>query len=549
MPKYIKNITFIIAFALFSLFLFFGIFTFKDYGISIDEEFHRLSGFYWLEYVLKTFGFEEFKEVVNLKTGYSGFTVPHPENHPYYGIVFDLPLALIEVIFEIKDSRDYFYLRHILNFLIFFISSIYFFKLILNRFKNYDLALIGTLFYVLSPRIYGHSFFNNKDIIFLSICSIALYYCFVAIDKSNYKNLIIFAFFSALSTASRILGIFFPISFIILILLDSNQKKIEVIKPLVIFVILYCLFTFLLWPAIWEDTLNNLVLAFKYFSDAPLGIKTFFNGEYLSVKFLPMHYTLTWIIITTPVLYLILFLFGYATKFKRTLLKFFKIEKNSNRNDLWSSISEKKDFFVFFNLTGFLFYLTFSGVLLYTGWRQTFFLNIFIIYFAVYGSYLILIRIKKNKKKFFYLLISTYLFFIIYQISYYHPYQNTYFNTVGNKIFNNKFEADYWGLTGKKALDEIIKKEEKNKKNIKISVAAWYPLERSSALLSKNDREKLLFVGQNYQESDYLFTNFISEVDKNFNNKYDIPSNFKKIESFELHSYNIYEIYKKSEFK
>ena len=549
MPKYIKNITFIIAFALFSLFLFFGIFTFKDYGISIDEEFHRLSGFYWLEYVLKTFGFEEFKEVVNLKTGYSGFTVPHPENHPYYGIVFDLPLALTEVIFEIKDPRDYFYLRHILNFLIFFISSIYFFKLILNRFKNYDLALIGTLFYVLSPRIYGHSFFNNKDIIFLSICSIALYYCFVAIDKSNYKNLIIFAFFSALSTASRILGIFFPISFIMLILLDSNQKKIEVIKPLVIFVILYCLFTFLLWPAIWEDTLNNLVLAFKYFSDAPLGIKTFFNGEYLSVKFLPMHYTLTWIIITTPVLYLILFLFGYTTKFKRTLLKFFKIEKNSNRNDLWSSISEKKDFFVFFNLTGFLFYLTFSGVLLYTGWRQTFFLNIFIIYFAVYGSYLILIKIKKDKKKFFYLLISTYLFFIIYQISYYHPYQNTYFNTIGNKIFSNKFEADYWGLSGKKALDEIIKKEGKNKKNIKISVAAWYPLERSSALLNKNDREKLLFVGQNYQESDYLFTNFISEVDKNYNNKYDIPSNFKKIESFKLHSYNIYEIYKKGESK
>ena len=74
-------------------------------------------------------------------------------------------------------------------------------------------------------------------------------------------------------------------------------------------------------------------------------------------------------------------------------------------------------------------------------------------------------------------------------------------------------------------------------------------MERSSALLNKNDREKLLFVGQNYQESDYLFTNFISEVDKNYNNKYDIPSNFKKIESFKLHSYNIYEIYKKGESK
>ena len=31
----------------------------------------------------------------------------------------------------------------------------------------------------MSPRIYGSSFFNNKDVVFLSLVTIALFYCFV----------------------------------------------------------------------------------------------------------------------------------------------------------------------------------------------------------------------------------------------------------------------------------------------------------------------------------------------------------------------------------
>ena len=35
-----------ITFLLFSIFFFVGLFTFKDYGISIDEEYGRFAGFY-----------------------------------------------------------------------------------------------------------------------------------------------------------------------------------------------------------------------------------------------------------------------------------------------------------------------------------------------------------------------------------------------------------------------------------------------------------------------------------------------------------------------
>ena len=166
MTKIDKKTSKKIVFLLFSTLLLTGLFTFKDYGISVDEEYQRFSGFYWLNYVLSFSSLDELKNLVFLKLNQiEGFTLPRPQDHPYYGIVFDLPLALLEVVFKIEEPKNYFYFRHLFGFLLFFIASIYFYKLLLNRFSNYIISSIGTLFFVLSPRIYGSSFFNNKIII------------------------------------------------------------------------------------------------------------------------------------------------------------------------------------------------------------------------------------------------------------------------------------------------------------------------------------------------------------------------------------------------
>ena len=215
--KISKNITYF----LFAIFFLVGLFTFRDYGMWNDEEFQRFSGFYWLNYVLSFTSFDELKNIIAFKIDQIGdFTLGHPKYYPYYGVIFDLPAAFLELIFQIEDSKNYFYLRHFLNFTFFFVGSIFFYKLLLNRFSNYNVALIGTLFFVLSPRIYGDSFYNNKDIVFLSLITIALYYCFKALDKPSYKNLLIFSIFAALTTAHRILGILLPVSFIAFYLLS-----------------------------------------------------------------------------------------------------------------------------------------------------------------------------------------------------------------------------------------------------------------------------------------------------------------------------------------
>ena len=127
----------------------------------------------------------------------------------------------------------------------------------------------------------------------------------------------------------------------------------------------------------------------------------------------------------------------------------------------------------------------------------------------------------------------------------YHPYQNIYFNSFFNNKAHKKFEVDYWGLSGKKFLEYIIALE-KNKKFIKVGTASFLPLERSIKLLDLKDREKITIVGQNYENADYLYTNFISEVDKNINDKYKIPDNFNMINEFVLDNITVYQVFKKN---
>ena len=176
-----------ITFLFFFLFFLIGVLTYKDYGISVDEEFQRSSGLYWLNYILNFTPFNEFANEVAQKFQQSkGFTISDAEIHKYYGVIFDLPAVLLEIIFDINDSRNFFYFKHFLTFSLFFFGSIFFYKLLLNRFSNNFIALMGTIFFVFSPRIYGNSFYNPKDIIFLSILCMAMYFCFKLFDRSNY---------------------------------------------------------------------------------------------------------------------------------------------------------------------------------------------------------------------------------------------------------------------------------------------------------------------------------------------------------------------------
>ena len=92
---------------IFFIYFFIGISIVEDYGISIVVEFQRFSGFYWLCYVLEFLPFDNVRiDALNKLNDIQGLTLPNPKDFPFYGVVFDLPLAFLETIFKIDSSKS-----------------------------------------------------------------------------------------------------------------------------------------------------------------------------------------------------------------------------------------------------------------------------------------------------------------------------------------------------------------------------------------------------------------------------------------------------------
>ena len=541
-----KNLILLIFF---SSFFIIGLVTFRDYAVHIEEKFHRTNGFFWLNYLLNFTNFEDFKNISLIKfKEINDYTLSPVNHYNKYGILFDLPAAIIEIVLNLEESRHFYQLRHFLGFLIFFSSSICFYKILNNRFKNFNISIVGTILYVLSPRIYGDSFLY-KDVFFLSLLTFSIYSVFLCFDKLNYKNLIILALLSAFCISTRIIGIFIPVSFslMLLVTLIIKKKKREILIKYFFYLFLCIFFLIVHWPYLWESPISNFISLFKSLKYDLVDVKILFNNEFINNRILPYEYIPYWIVLTTPILNLLFFIYGFSFELKRIFSRFISIKKNAKQADFWRGKREKKDFFIFFNIFSiFLFLITFN-VGLYNGWRIIYFLNIFIIYYAAFGFYIALSILKKrNYRLLLNSLVLILSLFLILRMSIYHPYQSIYFNFLVPDKIKNSFEIDYYGLGGTRFLNRIMSLEPK-KKMIKIGVASHTPLQRSIEFLEKSEKNKFEIVGQNYGEADYIFKNNISEVNSRHNNKYDIPHNFVKIEEYIVDGILIYELYKINE--
>ena len=120
-----KNILLILFY---SVTIFFVLITYEDYGVHIEEKFHRLNGHYWLNYISKIFGFLDIQQITENKIKeISDFSLSSVAVYNKYGILFDLPTALIEILFNLNDVQTIYYLKHLLSFFIFLVGSFFFF--------------------------------------------------------------------------------------------------------------------------------------------------------------------------------------------------------------------------------------------------------------------------------------------------------------------------------------------------------------------------------------------------------------------------------------
>ena len=530
-----KNLCILIFF---SIIFIIGVNSYKDYGVSSDEPNSRLKGMITANYIGEKFipkTIKNYKNKFSIETNknYNQFKALHSNTGiKYYGVVFELPAFLVERILNVNEKHKQYELKHLLTFLVFFLSLISFYKLLNLRFQNWIIGLLGVLILILSPRIFANSFYNNKDLIFLSFFIFSVHASLVLIEKQSFKTSIIASLFCALAIDVRILGIITP--FILLITLCVKQYlypiKIKYFFNLIFQYLFFLnLFVIIFWPFLWSNPIGNFIEAYNIMSQYPIELYNLFLGEYILSTEVPKYYSLVWIVITTPFIYILFFIIGLI------FFIFNFIKKKHTRFDE----SFFKDLFCLSLLFSVLIIISYLGSTLYNGWRQLYFLYALIVYVSILGIFELYLLLNINNKK--YLIITFIISFLStsYWMFLNHPHQYVYFNFLVGGNFDKKFEMDYWGLSYKENLEYLLKHE--NKELIKIFNLSINKVERTSIILPEFYREKLQFT-KKPTDADYLITNYYykKEAKYKFNKK-----DYKILNEVKVDGISINTLYKK----
>lgn len=470
----------------FVFYLLVGLCIYRDYGISYDE--HSSRGYGEMSWRYLTKGDK------TLLT-YSGRR---------YGVGIELPLYVLEKVFGIRDTSSVYYFRHLVTFLFFYSSIIVFYLTLRSRYGR-GLAFLGSLFLILHPRIFSNSFYNSKDIGLLSAYIFGFAVLTIFLKRTNFKWAFLFGTVTAWIITVRVFGLFLlPITLIILWVKLYSNKSADLYQKYVKMVLVYLfttvVFTVVLWPYLWSNPIANFIDIVGTMSKFPEGGRVLYLGEFIESANIPWHYSIVWMLITTPIPYVLLFVFGVLA-FISGLVK-----KGLKGLDI-------KRVEVIFVLWFFLPLLA-TVVLrssLYDSWRHLYFLapaftGLGIAGLATFINYL------KNKKlnsklsaTVVFILIIISLAIPLWSTIKYHPYQNLYFNYLVGGMANAKknFDLDYWGLTFREGLTYIAKKD----KSVYIPVRIIHGSANIPEILPKSDRERFEVVGT-VDTAKYVLTNY-----------------------------------------
>jgi hypothetical protein len=392
---------------------------------------------------------------------------------------------------------------------------------------------------VMSPRIFADSFYNNKDIVFLSAYTLSALTMIQFLIEPTLKRGLIHAIVTAIAIDTRLISIVIPILTTIFLIIRSIKKDAEfkkVLKSALFYLLMSSVFVIVFFPYLWVSPLKHLIEAFQAISlhlhsgSIPyFGVSTPNNG-------LPWHYLPTWIGISTPFLYVVFFsIGGLSTCYEIVRYKFKVLQNQDQLIDL-----------IFLGLLiGPIIAVASLHTHIYNGWRHLYF---------VYPLF-ILIAIKAvqalwcYKSKFFRVgLIAIFIVNFCFIGSWMyanHPLQNLYFNFLAGKNWNSLFEVDYWGLANRTALQKILAHDTSE------SIAIWpgktskfksgEPTTFTDQLMLENPKNiSRVFSPNNIEDSKYIIASNKANYSKDYLLEH---GTFEKIDSVKIDGVEILGIF------
>ena len=241
-------------------------------------------------------------------------------------------------------------------------------------------------------------------------------------------------------------------------------------------------------------------------------------GKFILSQNVPWHYPIVWIGITSPVIVILLFLFGLFFLIRRIITRLIIIDDNSK--DIWRGENEMIDIYFLLMVLLPIFLFINKGVG-YDGWRLLYFIYPSIIMIALFGLYYFNLYLKsKLFRVTIYLAIILNLTYLAFWNYKYHPNQYVYFNFLFKDKFNNNFEKDYWGVSNSQSLNYII--ENNTQYPLKIATKSFSSLGTSLFMLNDEDKDKIS-ITYKIPDAEFVITNYRIKQKKNFfidRNKY-----------------------------
>ncbi len=420
-----------------------GVAVLDDYGVSRDEELRYGHGHAAVNYLL---GDAE----VLLPPG-----LPH---NRFYGVVFEVPLVLVERLLGLTDSRAIYLSRHLLTHLFFLAGGYCCARLVYHLFHSRWLALVALLLFVLHPRLYAYSFVNTKDIPFLVLFLVALFLIHRAWRRESLGAFALCGVGVGVATNLRIMGV---LLFVVVVVLRAGDlvgaagraARWHVLSTGAVFVAVSVLTLYAVSPYLWGDPLA-LGEAVAVLSQHPIHAVTLFQGEPVRWPELPADYLPTWIAITTPPGVLLLSLVGAVSVMHRGLI--------SPGTVLGAPVVRFGLLLVACLVLPVVAVLVVNANL-YNGWRQVYFLYAPVCLLAVFGlRWLAAVCRWAVLRQGMHGLAAAGLAGVVVELVALHPHQIAYFNALVDRCtpdyLGTWYEMDRWGTTHREGLEHLLRR-------------------------------------------------------------------------------------------
>jgi hypothetical protein len=192
--------------AVFALFFLVGLTVHTDYGVSFDEP------------AVRSFG----------NTVYNYVFAHGPEPTQFDWIFFNPIVQVfmrgVEVIHGLTDGRDIWNMRHLVTFLLFFFTIVCFYRIALKHFKTWKLPFLGSVMFMLTPRLFAHGFYNPKDIpalFFFTLCALTMVRM---LETKSTARIVMHALTTGLLISVRIFGLLMPVLTLLFLWMGPRKR-------------------------------------------------------------------------------------------------------------------------------------------------------------------------------------------------------------------------------------------------------------------------------------------------------------------------------------